>query len=202
MPGSVSLWLADARQIDEGMLQACLPWLSPGEAARHASFTRPERRRQFLIGRVLARKALAAMSGTDAAGIVLEERPGLGPLVAGRKASLSISHSGPWVGCAVSADCAIGLDIETIDASRDIQALALHAFGEEECALLAARPAEHRVRDFYVMWSKQEASIKLGMPSEHFIEVAHPTLAIALCCAEECRLAADTNQFVHQLGRG
>lgn len=202
MPGSVSLWLADGRQIDDGMLQACVPWLSEGEAVRYAGFTRPARQRQFLIGRVLARKALGVVSGIDAAMVRLEERPGLGPLVAGLRASLSISHSGPWVACAVSTDCAIGLDIETIDAGRDIQALALHAFGDEECALLAERPEANRVRDFYVMWSKQEASVKLGMPSEYFIEVPHPTLAIALCCADQCRLSADTYQLVHQLGRG
>ncbi|MES2324256.1 MAG: 4'-phosphopantetheinyl transferase superfamily protein [Pseudomonadota bacterium] len=196
------MWLADGRQIDDGTLQAYASWLSPGEAARHAGFTRPDRRRQFMIGRVLARQALGALCGLDAARVVLEERPGLGPLVIGLQASLSISHTGSWVACAVSTDCAIGLDIETIDAGRNIPALALHAFGEEEAALLAARPEAQRVRDFYVMWSKQEASIKLGLPSEHFIDVPHPTLSIALCCAEECSLAADTYQLVHQLGRG
>ena len=96
----------------------------------------------------------------------------------------SLSHSGHWVACAVSATTRLGLDVELIDASRNIDELAAQAFDAERQAWLAARPASDRPRDFYRMWSAAEARFKLGAPVAHESYLPHPELSIVLCGAQ------------------
>lgn len=174
--------LVDGRTVSDALLAGCLDWLGEGELARYRRFLRRERQRQFLIGRVLARQALGAVLGVAPQAMVLTQAAGQKPALEG--AELSISHSGPWVACAVGTGTAVGLDIELVDPARDIGALAAQAFDEERCAWLSARPDTSRLRDFYMLWSAQEAAIKLGAPVLHTAHLFHPELAIVLCCAQ------------------
>jgi 4'-phosphopantetheinyl transferase len=184
---SARVWLVDGRGVDDAGLSAFLPWLSEGEVARYDAFVRRERQRQFVLGRVLLRRALGELLGVPARTIELTEQPGKAPRLAWPRcdsAGLSLSHSGPWVACAVSADTALGLDIEVIDSSRDLVALAGQAFGADQNAWLAARPDSCRVRDFYQLWSTQEARIKLGAEAAHTCIMQHPHFAAVLCSAQ------------------
>lgn len=183
MPACDFVHLVDGRTIAEGQFDDYVGWLGPVEMARYQRFVRPERRRQFVIGRVLARKALAQLLGADPRELPIEARPGQAPVLAGlyHTTSFSISHSGAWVACAVSADSKLGLDIEQLDSTRNITALAEQAFDAERCAWLAARPQASRVRDFYTLWSEQEARIKLGAHAAIATELFHPELSIVLC---------------------
>ena len=177
--------LVDGDTVDDALLENLLGWLSPNELARYRSFVRRERRRQFLIGRLLVRQTLAGLLGVGAQQFVIEDGAGQKPLLAGvyGDAGFSISHSGRWVACAVTGSGALGLDIEMIDPARDITALAAQAFSEERCAWLAARRESSRLRDFYMLWSKQEAHYKLGAPIAQTVELEHPALSIVLCAS-------------------
>jgi 4'-phosphopantetheinyl transferase len=95
----------------------------------------------------------------------------------------SLSHSGDWVACAVSASTGLGLDIEVIDPARDVMALAGQAFSAGQSAWLAARPISTRARDFYEMWCELEARIKLKAAVHHTCVLSHPTVAAVLCTA-------------------
>jgi 4'-phosphopantetheinyl transferase len=182
MTASATVHLVDGRRLDDARVSELVPWLSAAEQARYQRFVRAERRRQFLIGRVLARKALGQLLETDPRTLLIEDRPGQAPVLSGFAGiAFSISHSGPWIACAVSASAAVGLDIEQLDPSRDIDALAAQSFSAERCAWLAARPDATRLRDFYVLWSTQEARIKLGAEPVSAIELPHPDLSIILC---------------------
>ncbi|MES2320095.1 MAG: 4'-phosphopantetheinyl transferase superfamily protein [Pseudomonadota bacterium] len=186
MPARATLQLVDGRAVADAQLAEQLGWLGAGELARYQRFARPERQRQFLMGRVLARRLLGELLGEPPNTLQIEDRQGQAPVLTGpgrSTISFSISHSGPWVACAVSADSALGLDIEQLDARRDISALAQHAFSAERCAWLVARPDETRLRDFYILWSAQEARIKLGVEAATTIELSHPELSIILCSA-------------------
>lgn len=159
-------------------------WLSGSEAVRCARFLRPARQRQYLLGRVLARKAIGALLDIDARGVVLEERSGQAPALAlplAPQASLSISHSGHWIACAVSSDTQLGLDIETLDAGRDLMALAEQAFSAQQFEAFARTMPAARLARFYAMWCEQEAQIKLGKEGGCCAQLVHPELAIALC---------------------
>jgi 4'-phosphopantetheinyl transferase len=176
--------LLDSSVIDDAALASFASWLSPSELARYGKFARAQRRRQFLAGRVLLRQALAPLLGVPARAIALVEQSGAAPrlaLPAGTRAGFSISHSGPWVACAVSADTALGLDIEVRDETRDLAALAGQAFDADTCASLAACAPRQRVDEFYRLWSTQEARIKLGAGGGHVSVLDHPQLAVILC---------------------
>jgi 4'-phosphopantetheinyl transferase len=187
VPHRASVWLLDTATLADATLAARSGWLDETEHQRLARFVRPARRRQFLAGRLLARLALGQVLEREPQSIRLEDRPGLAPLLVSPAAAagFSISHSGRWVACAVSASAKVGLDIEVVDAARDIDALAAQAFDEDRRAWLAARPPETRLRDFYGLWSRAEAQFKLGMPAASAFDLSLPELSIFLCCERE-----------------
>lgn len=181
-----AVWLVDGRDIGDDALAQFIAWLSPGEAQRYRQFVRPLRQRQFLIGRVLLRQALGKLLGAPAASVKLIEQPGNAPQLDWPDRSgvgFSLSHSGPWVACAVSAETRLGLDIEVIDPARDLPALAEQAFDPDQNAWLNARPDASRVSDFYRLWSAKEARFKLNAPSAQCIALSHPQLSAVLCSA-------------------
>ena len=176
-----TVWLHDSRQAD---MEVPADWLSGGEVLRYGRFLRAERQRQYLLGRVLARKAIGALLGVAPRGVVLDERSGQAPALivpAAPQVGFSIAHSGHWVACAVSADTRLGLDVETLAAGRDLLALAEQAFSFEHFEALARLAPAGRLAAFYDMWCEQEARIKLGGEGESCVALAHPELAIALC---------------------
>lgn len=201
MERSASLLLTDSRLVGENVLSSYVARLSATERARYEGFVRPARQRQFLLGRMLARRAVAGLLGVAEHAVVIEAASGQAPRVSAPclVAGLSIAHSGPWIACAVSADLALGVDIEQIDAGRDLAALAEHAFDAEQNAWLAARPDDLRVRDFYQLWSRQEAQIKLGAPLGFCLPVPHAELSVVLCAGAEFRLAGGAIQLVTDL---
>jgi 4'-phosphopantetheinyl transferase len=182
-----SVWVVDTAIIPGDHFEKYRGWLGADELRRYLRFVRPERQRQFILGRVLLRQSLGAVLSVPAREICLVERPGNAPSLAWpncAKAGFSISHSGNWVACAVSASTALGLDIERIDATRDIGALAAQAFDADQQAWLAARPASTRIRDFYWLWSRQEAIFKLHAQVGYETALEHPAFAAVLCSAE------------------
>ena len=183
--GCAALWLTHVDAVSAATLDDYRGWLGAGEATRFERFARPARQRQFLIGRGLLREALGELLAVAAASIRLDELAGQAPaLVNAGTTGLSISHSGPWVACAVSADVALGLDIEVRDAGRDLAALAAQAFDSQVMAALDALAPAARVDGFYRRWCEQEARYKLGTHAAlACIDVPHPELAIVVCGA-------------------
>ena len=176
--GQVLLWAVDADSVAPEALERHAAWLGASERARCTRFVRPERRRQFIIGRALLRRALGNLLGTEPAAICLEERPGLAPALAPQAdVGFSISHSGRWVACAAGAGVGLGLDIERIDPARDVMALAAQAFSAQELAVLRASEPASRPAAFYRMWCAHEARIKLGRASVAEYPLALPGLA-------------------------
>ena len=197
MTALARICLVDLRATGELELAGYLAWLGPGEAARYSRFARQQRRRQFLVGRILLRKMLGQLLAIAPKQIELIERPGQAPLLDHVKSCIktspspgfSLSHSGHWIACAVSAGTRLGLDIEIISLERDIDALAKEVFNPMELALLRQLPMAQRVPAFYRMWSAQEARYKLGScdgPCEqpHCISLPHAQLSVALCSAQ------------------
>ncbi|RNF30448.1 hypothetical protein NM04_12610 [Massilia aurea] len=160
------VWICDARDVGPAELDDYCEWLSESERSRLGGFTRPERKRQFIVGRVLLRHALARLLRVAPRDIDLVERPGLAPILASScTTGFSISHSGQWVACAAARGTALGLDIERIDSSRDVMALAEHAFDASDIIALKANAPSLRHSAFYRMWCAHEARFKLGSPN-------------------------------------
>ncbi len=176
--------LVDLGDMDEAALSVWAAWLGPDELRRHARFVRPERRRQFVAGRGLLRQMLGELLGIEPGMVTLDERPGMAPRLAVTGCAgvgFSISHSGPWVACVVSADRALGLDIEMMAPGRDFLALADQVFDTASCANLARLSPELLAPAFYRLWTRHEAGIKLGEEPATTVHHPHPQLSITLC---------------------
>jgi 4'-phosphopantetheinyl transferase len=182
--------MVDADAVTEAELQRWRGWLSPDEMARHQRFVRAQRQRQFVVGRVLLRVALGRLLDVAPQEIRLEEQVGnaprmVAPSVKGVQPGFSISHSGRWVACAVSAQTALGLDIEMKDGKRDLDALAAQAFDSGEMLQwerLQGLPDAQRVEGFYRLWSEKEARFKLGVAAGgHCVVLPHAELSVVVC---------------------
>lgn len=185
-PGETLLWLIDAGALSGAALDAYAEWLGESERERSARFVRPERRRQFIVGRALLRHALGRLLDVAPRDIVLRERPGNAPALASPAVhglGFSISHSGPWVACAASTVCGLSLDIERIDERRDVLALAQQALGDDALAELQALEGKERVHAFYRMWCLHEAHVKLGSVSAADYSFTLLSLRVALRAA-------------------
>ena len=175
-------------------IEQCLPfvaYLSSSEQDRFQRIMRDQRKLQFLVGRMLLRHSVVQLSGYPIEAISVTERDRQAPLleIVGFEATpfFSISHTGDWVACAISADVAIGLDIEQYNAKRDLEAIARHTFGPDELSWFQQQPDQ--VSAFYRLWSIKEARFKLTqgytiLTNEHCYEVQYPDFTIVLMSAE------------------
>jgi 4'-phosphopantetheinyl transferase len=186
MENVAAISLVDCRTVSDAAMERFVTWLDPSEAHRMGRFVRAERRRQFVVGRTVLRRSIGQLLQIPPEEVRLTDRSGAAPVLELTDTSdvgFSLSHSGPWVACAVSSISPLGLDVELIDASRNIDELAAQAFDAEQQLWLAARPAPHRLRDFYQLWSANEARFKLGATVAEEVYFTHPELSIVLCSA-------------------
>lgn len=192
MTSAATVWLVDSRIVGEIELQRGFLWLSAEERLRYDAFLRPQRQRQFLIGRILLRIALGKLLEVPAERISLTGQSNHAPRLnwSGAAPYFSLSHSGSWVACAVSPDTALGLDIEVIDPARDLIALAEQAFDPDEFARFGQLDSDDQLRAFYLLWSTKEAKFKLASNANSVsesstqvscIDLSQTDLSIILC---------------------
>ena len=72
----------------------------------------------------------------------------------------NLSHSGNLIAVAVGKKHPLGVDIEIIEPTTNIDTLAAHCFSPAELLQLRALPYPDRNRIFYRHWSKKEAYLK------------------------------------------
>jgi 4'-phosphopantetheinyl transferase len=117
------------------------------------------RRADSLLGRALLRGVLERVAPPPARGWRIQKLASGRPLLVGegvKVPSVSASHSGDWVACAVSFDGDIGIDIERMRSDRDLTGIAARAFGPAECAEVKAGGCAR----FYAVWTLREAIAK------------------------------------------
>ena len=135
-------------------------WLTADEAMRLRAMSAPARRRGFLAGHWLARKLAADWLQADIARVALHRHPDGRPRLlvddAPSQLSLSLSHSGDWLACAI-ASVPVGIDVELPRRRRDLHALARFAFAPEEADRLSELPEEDRAAAFHELWTLKEA---------------------------------------------
>jgi 4'-phosphopantetheinyl transferase len=162
-PGGTAVFLIDSRLFSTDDLASFEQRLDEAAAKRLAGFVRGERRRQFILGRMLLRLAACRWRSAAWNDVTIEEgevRPQL-RFVDGRDLACSISHSRHWIGCAV-ADCnKLGLDLEVVDDSRDIAGLTQVGMEAAEAHWVLQRTAQQRSDAFYRLWCMKEALYKM-----------------------------------------
>jgi 4'-phosphopantetheinyl transferase len=164
-PAAATLWLVNTDRVEESDIEFFTRQLGGSETRRLVSFSRPQRRRQFLLGRMLLRFAVADLVGLPVDRIGVVERPGNAPglLLPETRGNpnFSLSHSRNWVACVVGCGVTLGLDIEVNDAGRDIDGIGEMLFSPGEHHWLSTLPQAERIASFYHLWCEREALHKL-----------------------------------------
>lgn len=115
---------------------------------------------------MLLRLSVSRTTALPLDAISIKERAGLGPeLVLPDRVvapSFSLSHSRQWVGCVISMDSPLGLDIEVVDGGRDVMELAQSAYHHDEVGYLQGLDVDARRAAFYRIWTLKEALFKLS----------------------------------------
>jgi len=198
---AATLWLLRGDVVGEARLASHAASLGQSERERYDRFLRPQRAREFLLGRILLRHAVQKTLGIAASDIIITEREGNAPLLefpepnASSDFYFSLSHSHGWIGCVSSIVCPVGLDIEDNSRPRDVAAASAAVFDEAEQRWLAQLPDARRTKAFYRLWNCKEALYKLRcnstddstemVPEQNWNcrIIEHPHLSICLCCA-------------------
>lgn len=198
---ATTVWLLNGNLVDEARISSLAAELGPGEHLRYLSFLRPQRAREFLLGRILLRRTACSLLGIGNEQILVTERESQSPSLALSSPHdplpfhFSLSHSRSWIACAASVACHVGLDIEDKNHPLDIAALSAAGFDADELNWLEKQPEAHRVDAFYRLWNCNEALYKLRHNQDQgpkAINTAwncrilpHARLAICLCSTRD-----------------
>jgi 4'-phosphopantetheinyl transferase len=175
-PRDVDVWTAEFGG-DDVPIDPLFEMLSPFERERANRFRFPEHRSRYVFAHALLRKTLARYMATEPASIEFRHnhfgKPFLVQRNGVRPPFFNLSHSGPLVAIAISADRPVGADVERLAIMRDMDAIAERWFAPCEREAVHAAPASDKARTFYTFWVRKEAYVKgrgqgLSIPLQSF----------------------------------
>jgi len=163
---SAALWLLDGSRVCEDDIGFFANQLGASEARRYDAFKRRQRKRQFLLGRLLLRFAVSNLLSLRPHTLAVVERDNNAPRLVlpdsqSPQPSFSLSHSGDWIACAVSPGAVLGVDIEFNDPTRNIFGMSYMAFHAKDYLWLLRQSEAARLSAFYQLWCTREALYKL-----------------------------------------
>jgi 4'-phosphopantetheinyl transferase len=172
----VQLWRLDLDAIgaDEARWQSLL---SSDETARASRFHFQRDRQRFVASRALLRTILGNYLAIEPSSLSFSyskrEKPSLGPAHSGSGITFNVSHSGVIALFAFTCHRDIGVDVEQVRHSSDLDAVARRFFSAHEQDQLATLASEARIEAFFRCWTRKEAYIKatgdgLALPLSQF----------------------------------
>jgi 4'-phosphopantetheinyl transferase len=168
LPGSLALesgeWHAWAMEHAAGWPESCL---TGEERERADRFRRAQDRDAFVSTRVMLRHLLAAYTGTAPSAIELTHGARKKPGVAGGGIHFNVSHSAGMSLLAFARE-EVGVDIESVRAVSDMDAIVKRNFGPGEQQEWHALAPEEREEAFFLGWTRKEAYIKALGEGLHF----------------------------------
>jgi 4'-phosphopantetheinyl transferase len=160
----VHLWLAQLDDVDACGLERYKAWFTPGEQTQFSCFLSERRRREFIVGRGLARQALAHEYSVPPELFEFEANPqgklSIRTPTLATATSFNISHTADWVVCGACHEFEIGLDIERIAPRVEPLLIAERFFNEAEVAELTVLDDSTRLDRFFALWTLKEALAK------------------------------------------
>lgn len=128
-------------------------WSHPSDAGESA-------RDRSLLARAMLRCLLVEATGASASGWSFAVEKSGRPIAHCEQVieppSVSLSHSGGWVACALSGSGGVGIDVEARRLDRDFLGISKAAFGPREQEAVEKGGAE----TFYRIWTLREAMAK------------------------------------------
>ncbi|WP_285731158.1 4'-phosphopantetheinyl transferase superfamily protein [Nocardiopsis sp. ATB16-24] len=178
-PLTTEVWWARTTAADDRLLRL----LDEEERTRNARFRHQADRDRHLLGRALARLLLAERSDCPPEKVTFalrcrscEEKERAGatrgqdsdqgphgkphPVGAAEGWEISVSHSGEWVALALAHGVPVGVDVERVSATRDLEGLAGYTLGSVESQAWRRLPPSEQVLGFFRYWARKEALLK------------------------------------------
>lgn len=161
---NVCLWLAEMYEVDASTLATYQSWLSLDEQRRYEGFLHERRRREFIVGRGLARRALARELRCAPAQIEFEAAE-QGKLTVraptpSDRIHFNITHTADYVGCVTCRDHWVGVDVEKLDNRVSTLDIAKRFFSAAEYQTLQGLTEDERINEFFTVWTLKEALAK------------------------------------------
>ena len=151
--------------------------LSPDEISRAERFHRSRDREHFTARRGLLREILASYVKARPADLCFSYgahgKPALAARPGERSVSFNLSHSHGLVLYAITAERAVGIDLERVRDGVECEQIAARFFSPSERSAFAALPLADRQAAFFRAWTRKEAYIKatgrgLSQPLDEF----------------------------------
>jgi 4'-phosphopantetheinyl transferase len=163
---TLQLWFSRVSNLTIDVEQKIQNLFSVSELKRLNRINSDNKRREYLLSRVLMRHALSQYFSRQEKEWTFIERPDSGPIISSLPDNiyLSLSHSGGFI-CFAISNYPIGIDLEYANKQRDFSALAGAFMNEEELDILA-RIDSTQAAYFYQVWCAKEAYFKALTPSE------------------------------------
>jgi 4'-phosphopantetheinyl transferase len=156
--------------------------LNEQDRSRADRFRIPEDRLRFFAGRALLRSTLQECGESSAPVLELTLTSRGRPILANYpEIQFSLSHSGDFVGLALTIQNAVGIDLEAIDRAIRLPELIERIFSSEDLEAFRRLSADDAVNAFFRAWTGKEAYLKargVGI-SEGLKEVVVPLEAAA-----------------------
>ncbi|PSB13714.1 4'-phosphopantetheinyl transferase [filamentous cyanobacterium CCP2] len=144
--------------------------LSSDESARAKRFRFEHLQRRFIASRGILRVILASYLDADPAQLQFAYGPQGKPTLAASNhtqfaqaqpnLSFNLSHSESLALYAVTLDRQVGIDLEYIPPSREVNELAKRFFSPQEYSTICALPPEQQKAAFLQIWTHKEAYLK------------------------------------------
>ena len=163
LPEQVHLWRFSL-QVSPETYQTLQTFLSVDELVRADRLLDPEKRRTFIIAKSRLRQLLAIYLDLLPEEIDFSYNQSGKPFLAVKSSSnlvFNLSHSGSRAILAVAIDADLGVDIEKIDFNLNFQSLATRYFTPEEIIKLREASIVRQRRQFYRIWTRKEAVLKM-----------------------------------------
>lgn len=163
--GVLHLWsVATPPEIDPTPALSAL--LSPEEYTRWQRYITPAARRQFLESRGLLRLLLGAYLQRDPGRLEFiyseQGKPALTKASGGAVLQFNLSHSQGRVLYAVSAEHAVGIDLEGVNPLIGYRDIAHRICTPQERTVFDRLPPEEQSPAFFKIWTRKEALVKLS----------------------------------------
>lgn len=138
--------------------------LDADERARADRFYFEKHRRRFTVARGVLRQILARYLGVTPWAVAFEYgehgKPSIGKVANPQDIRFNVSHSNECALFAFTLRREVGVDVEYMRGSLDVEALARHSFSPREARALCNLPLAERRQAFFNCWTRKEAFIK------------------------------------------
>ena len=143
-------------------LAALYAHLMPSEVARAERYRFEAPRRRFVAARGLLREILGGYLNLPPARMQFQTNAWGKPLLSQPQEALqfNVAHTSDLLLVAVTADRAVGIDVETVRPVENLNALVARTFSSRERAAFRILPPSQQLEAFYATWTRKEAYMK------------------------------------------